>query len=76
MNSVIYIDAQQGQKEKPVKFTHYLNGSCGWEESDFEPNRYEKVVYLGECAVDGDMFAAYKLGFVLIFKGHLNSGKY
>jgi hypothetical protein len=75
-NEVIYIE-QREQNEKPVEFTHQTSNSVGWVTTSEEPLEYKRVVYLGKCDCDGDMFAAYdESGAIIIFKGHLNSGKY
>lgn len=74
MKSVIFIEPQVGN-EKPVKFTHYL-GEVGWVDAGLQPLHFEKVVYLGKCKFDGDVFAAYNSGSISIYRGHLNSGKY
>lgn len=79
MKQVIFIDQPKEQEGKPVEFTHTFDIDEGWCESSIKPSDSEivKVVYLGNCKLDGDMFAAYhKFGSILIFKGHLNSGKY
>ncbi len=80
-NKVIFINDVKQEDEKPVEFTHSLDTEDGWEkhESDmhYSPQECEKVFYLGRCASDGDMFSAtLDNGDILIFKGHLNSGKY
>lgn len=76
MNEVIRIDKPQQTDEKPVEFTHCL-GDEGWTSYNSHPSDYDKVVYLGQCKYDGDMFAAYtNAGRIDIFKGHLNSGRY
>ena len=52
----------------------------GWRNiSKSEQQRYlaraTKVVHLGSCKKDGDMFALYTIdGYIMIFKGKLNSG--
>ena len=77
MKQVIFINEPNEQEEKPVEFTHYLTRLQGWMKAESYPSAYEKVVYLGRCNYDGDMFAAYYVGGeIIIFKGHLNSGKY
>ena len=77
MKEVIRIDAPQVTTEKPVEFTHYLDIESGWCTMQVHPNCYKKVVYLGKCPLDGDMFAAYgDDDCINIFKGHLNSGRY
>lgn len=80
MREVIRID-KKGVNDKPVEFTHYFDENHGWVEFDEEmhdnPNDIDQIVYLGKCQLDGDMFAAYEeFGAILIYKGHLNSGKY
>ena len=63
---------------KPIEFTHY-KGDNGWIKSSSlrsKPREFDKIVYLGKCSQDGDMFAAYDEDFISIYKGHLNSGKY
>lgn len=79
MKEVIRIDKIE-ENEKPVEFTKYLSRDKGWKDLDkcfrFEPSHYEKVLYLGESNIDGDMFACYYSGRIDIFRGHLNSGKY
>jgi hypothetical protein len=74
---VIFIEQPQ-ENDKPVEFTYILDIRDGWQEVDVdvEPNDYDRVVYLGKCSTDGDMFAAYTDMAILIFKGHLNSGRY
>jgi hypothetical protein len=72
---VIFIEQPQ-ENDKPVEFTHALEGA-GWAELTLKPFQYEKVVYLGKCVIDGDMFAGYYFnGSINILKGHLNSGRY
>lgn len=76
MREVIKITDPTEKSDKKVKFTHELFGELGWRKTKYKPNESEKVVYLGECLEDGDMFAAYIHNTICIFKGHLNSGKY
>ena len=64
------------ESEKPVEFTDVLNGDAGWDRATCDPKESERVLYLGRCAIDGDMFAAYFEGTIDIYKGHLNSVKY
>lgn len=76
MKEVIRIDIPQAT-DNPVVFTHYLSVERGWGVTDNEPSGFERVVYLGPCTCDGDMFATYTAeGHIDIFKGHLNSGRY
>jgi hypothetical protein len=54
----IYIDLEEKLTTKTV-FTHYLDTDIGWVNTKSNPKLYYKVVYLGKCPVDGDMFACY-----------------
>lgn len=65
--------------EKPILLT--ARKTSGWRDlSVGESNNYlqraTRVVYLGKCQQDKDMFCLYSAGYIMIFKGHLNSGKY
>jgi hypothetical protein len=63
------------QPQRPIEFTHELTPTSGWAVTTAKPDRYARVVYLGECSIDGDMFAAYyEVGDISIFKGHYNDG--
>lgn len=75
MAKVIYIDAPEKEDKKKVEFTHYLHSKNGWQESSCNPIDYSKVVYLGKCSIQGDMFVAYSTE-ITIYKGNLNSGEY
>jgi len=78
MKQVIMIPSVE--EVKPVEFTHVLLSGEGWKRvGNHYPNDKDntKVVYLGKCGVDGDMFAVYTdKNKIIIYKGHLNSGKY
>lgn len=77
MKKVIMIPEQPKEEKKPVEFTHFLDGDHGWTRIDTKPSMYEKIIYLGKCNKDGDMFAVYSAyDEIIIFKGHLNSGEY
>lgn len=63
----------------PIEFTHMLDEYEGWIDSisNLSVFSIQKVVYLGKCSEDGDMFAVYtNLNEIVIYRGHLNSGKY
>jgi len=76
MKAVIHIN-EETNSNKPVEFTHYLNGSNGWTLTGRGPSKNNKVFYLGKCKTNGDMFMdADSYGTICIFKGYLNSGKY
>lgn len=75
MKEVIIIPEVSVSNDKPIEVTHEFIPSDGWvSEREFPPT--DKVIYLGKCALDGDMFAAYYRNRITIYKGHLNSGKY
>jgi len=75
MKEVIRINEEE-KKVKPVEFTHYLDESRGWEKTSDNPDQDDEVIYLGCDIKDGDMFAVKGQGYIIIYKGHLNSGKY
>jgi hypothetical protein len=76
MKKVIFINEPAKKKTKPVKLTHVQTAS-GWTESIRTNYKHvEKLVYLGKCAVDGDLFAAYFGCYIEIYKGELNDGTY
>lgn len=77
MREVIRIpDCSAEDGQKPINLTGYLDTDEGWIDSTADHSDIDKLVYLGKCALDGDVFAAYCEGFIMIYKGHLNSGKY
>ena len=66
-----YINLESKEIKKTV-FTAFLcgfNGIGGWNTSLKNPEDFDKVVYLGKCLYDGDMFACYKSGKIHIYKG-------
>lgn len=71
---MILIEKEENQK--PVEFKSVFNQQSGWVLTDSLPKHYKRVIYLGRCRSDGDMFAAYDNTDIIIFRGHLNSGKY
>jgi len=79
MKQVIRIPDNNEKQEKvlkPIEFT-YIHGLKGWVESNrIKPNMFQKIVYLGKCLDDGDMFAGYENDCIEILKGHLNDGVY
>ena len=75
-HSVIRIKEEDESDEKPVVFSHVMN-SEGWSKTIDGPKNYSTIVYLGRCKTDGDMFIVYdNSNNIIVFKGHLNSGKY
>lgn len=75
MKEVIRIPEVKQVTNRNVEVTHYHDGDNGWIKSS-DIGMPEEVVYLGKCKHDGDMFAAYEKNCIVIYKGHLNSGKY
>ncbi len=77
MKKVIFIEQPKEETKKPVEFTQMLSINSGWIKTGSKPKEHQRVVYLGNCKLDGDMFAAYHDGGCIeIYKGHLNSGEY
>lgn len=75
----VFIPTVSLENEKPIELTH--RKQKGWNKiEEVTAKNYlksaDKIVYLGKCAEDGDMFAIYAYGYIMIFKGRLNSGKY
>ena len=72
------IIGEEPQKEsKGIEFTHFLNEEKGYMSTKDLPSEYVKIVYLGKCKEDGDLFAAYSdTGYIFIYKGNLNDGTY
>lgn len=68
MTKFISIDDTKEEKKETV-FTHYLYGRGGWEKATTQPKEFTKVLYLGKCKVDGDMFAIYESDLIDIYKG-------
>lgn len=81
-NEVIRIPGiEDNNEEKPLELTHIVSSSIihadTWGEFDrSDIKEYDKIVYLGHCKVDGDLFAGYSDGIIDLFRGNLNSGKY
>lgn len=81
MRKVIAIpnEEEQSKKVAHLKLTHRKKN--GWVKiSQNQETKYkqgcDKIVHLGFCEQDGDMFAVYFSGYIMIFKGELNSGVY
>jgi len=74
MKRVIMI-GEEPKEDKPLELTH-RQGVDGWAGVSNLPDAYDKILYLGKCYFDGDMFAAYTKTSIEIFKGHLNNGTY
>ncbi len=65
----------ENKNDKPVEFTHIMMPD-GWRAASMEGYKFNKIVYLGKRD-NADLFSAYYDGCdTIIYKGHLNSGKY
>ena len=63
-----YISLESKEIKKTI-LTTCLCGS-GWIILPIEPEKFDKIVYLGKCGFDGDMFACYrKDNTIHIYKG-------
>jgi hypothetical protein len=77
MKEVIRIGEVVQESVNPVEFTHFQDSTDGWCITGVDPHDLNKIVFLGKCDTDGDLFAGYwSGGSITIYKGHLNSGKY
>jgi hypothetical protein len=56
-------------KENKTVFTKYLCSDYGWRPSMLTPEYFSKIVYLGNCSADGDMFACYNQDTIHIYRG-------
>jgi hypothetical protein len=64
---------------KLIEFTHFYtkNGLAEWIDKGDLNEESPKIVYLGKCTTDGDMFAVYRHdGDIDIWIGKLNDGVY
>jgi hypothetical protein len=69
MTKYINLEVKEQKGFKKTIFTACLCGS-GWVILPMNPENFDKVVYLGNCNADGDMFACYrKDNTIHIFKG-------
>jgi hypothetical protein len=78
MRKVIMIGEEPKEESKGIEFTHCLMIDKGWKKTSSKASQFNKIVYLGKCAVDGDMFACYfkKEDTIAIYKGKLKNGTY
>jgi putative sterol carrier protein len=61
------ISTEKKEKKETV-FTHELSPNC-WGKTEIKPSNFRKVLYIGNCRIDGDMFAAYINRKIIIYKG-------
>ena len=76
MRKAIIIGEEPKKESKDIEFTKILSIRSGWKDRCYEGYQFEKIVYLGKCDTDGDMFACYLEGEITIHKGNLNDGTY
>ena len=69
MTKYISLESKEVKEIKKTIFEQYLNGSGGWKPSSRTPEDFDKVVYLGNCYCDEDMFACYVRGTINIYRG-------
>ena len=63
-----YISLEPKEIKKTI-LTAYLCGSRGWTSGCLGSEYFSKVVYLGKCNDDGDMFACYYQDTIHVCKG-------
>lgn len=69
MKKFIDVSGKAKKEKKQTVFKQAMT-NAGWDKSNLNPEDYEKVLYLGRCALDGDMFAATDSDSCIdIFKG-------
>lgn len=78
MKEVIRLPGLSYKMHVPVELTHRLTSEYGWKKITTEENSnfYNKLVYMGNCYIDGDIFIGYNDDMIFTLKGHLNSGFY
>lgn len=65
-----FIDISSIKDNKGTKTVFWQNlGIHRWQKSCRQPEDFDKVVYLGNCQDDGDMFAAYDKDRIFIYRG-------
>ena len=64
-----YIDLEVKEIKTKTVFKKYLCGVSGWMPSSRTPEFFDKIVYLGNCFGDGDMFACHTGATINIYKG-------
>lgn len=70
MTQFLTIENENKPKEPKITiFTHQYNNKQGWLPTYVQPDYYIKVIYLGYCHTDGDMFACYQHNNINICKG-------
>jgi hypothetical protein len=69
MTKYINLEEKEQKEHKKTIFTAYLGDNDKWKPSGLTPEYFDKVVYLGNCNVDGDMFACYIRDVINIYKG-------
>jgi len=60
-----------------IEITHAQGyGKNGWvgESTEDAIGGLVRLVYVGKCAIDGDMFLGYTLTAITMYKGSLNDG--
>lgn len=60
------------EEGKKTELTH-IKGENGWRKFNHSQFPITRVVYLGNCCYDGDMFAIYYNNIISFCKGNLNN---
>jgi len=68
MTKFINCSEEAKETKKETMFTHQLNAS-GFSKVYVDLKSFEKIIYLGKCSLDGDMFACYEDNYIDIYKG-------
>lgn len=69
MTKYINLEEKEIKTKTKTVFTKYLCGINRWITSSSNPEDFDKVVYLGKCCCDGDMFACYIDATINIYRG-------
>ena len=62
-----------------IELTRRLDACKGWVErtiADIDIKSYDRIVFLGTCEGDGQLFACYSYSMIDIWGGRLNGGTY
>lgn len=68
MTKFLTVQENVQKEKKETVFTHVFEDT-GWKPNESKVDSFEKVIYLGNCKYDGDLFACYLIDIIEIFKG-------
>lgn len=69
MTKYISLETKEQNRFKKTVFTKHISSAYGISDTINTPEDFEKVVYLGRCKTDGDIFVAYSDKEIYIYKG-------